>query len=94
VLRLPEINGSLLQCRCELVFADIGKVHPLLQICSYIVVMPIRKTNRQPSLYVWVRRVRYRDPVSRGREILGGSRGRKFDIIECAGGGDWQHRSA
>jgi hypothetical protein len=34
--------------------------------------------------------VRYREPVISGLEILGGRRGKKLDMSECGGGGDFE----
>jgi len=44
--------------------------------------IPMRKTRSAPSLYVWKIRLRYREPVTRGRARPGGMRGRKFEMSE------------
>jgi hypothetical protein len=51
---------------------------------------PMMNTNSAPSLYVCARRVRYREPVTRGRDRPGGRRGRNVWMSECGGGGDYQ----
>jgi len=46
------------------------------------IMTPKKKMRSAPSLYVWDKRFKYRDPVTSGRASPGGIRGRKLASIE------------